>query len=366
MIKIEHLKKRYSDGVEVLTDVNARIEDGEIISIIGPSGTGKSTFLRCLNGLETATSGHIWIDDVDVLSPETSLSNVRLKMGMVFQNFNLFDHLSVLDNLMVGPIKLLGMSPKEAMEQARKLLSMVGLSAKESAFPSELSGGQKQRVAIARCLSMKPKVILFDEPTSALDPSMVTQVLGVIRNIAKSGITMLIVTHEMRFAKNISTRIFYMDQGVIYEEGTPEQIFDNPQKERTKAFINRVRIFEAVVEDRHTDLYSLVNDVIQFCVQFGIKGSMIDRIVHIVEELLIVCTENTSVDTFGMELKLEYSESTEMLDMTISGPDTLASVLDDNSDSAEISFSIIKGYSDSFVRMVDNGRLNISITMNCN
>jgi len=365
MIRVEHLKKRYADGVEVLKDINIEIADGEIVSLIGPSGTGKSTFLRCLNRLETPTSGHIWVDGVDLMSPKTNIPDVRLKMGMVFQNFNLFGHLSVLDNLMVGPIKLLGMSPEEAAAQGRKLLSMVGLSTKESAFPDELSGGQKQRVAIARCLSMKPKVILFDEPTSALDPSMVTQVLGVIRNVARSGITMLIVTHEMKFAKSISTRVLYMDQGIIYEDGTPEQIFDNPQGERTRAFINRVRTYEVLVEDRSADTYSIINDVAKFCVQFGIKGSTTLHIIHIVEEILIICMENESVERFDMQLNLEYTEKTGVAILHISGPESLAAILDDNSDVTEVSFAIIKNYSDSFSRKVEGGKLGIEIVIHC-
>ena len=240
MIQVSHLKKVYGNGLEVLRDVNATIGRGEVISIIGPSGTGKSTFLRCLNLLETPSGGSITVGGCDLLSKRTDVSKLRQKMGMVFQSFNLFNHLSIMENLCIGPMKLLGKSRKDAEARALELLAMVGLAEKADAMPSQLSGGQKQRIAIARCLSMEPEIILFDEPTSALDPTMVSEVLGVIRTWAKQGMTMVIVTHEMRFARDVSTRIFYMDQGVVYEEGTPEQIFGNPTQERTKAFLSRV------------------------------------------------------------------------------------------------------------------------------
>ena len=240
MIQVSHLKKTYSNGLQVLRDVNATIEKGEVISIIGPSGTGKSTFLRCLNLLEKPTGGSIIVDGQDLLSKRTDVPKLRQKMGMVFQSFNLFNHLSIMDNLCIGPVKLLGKSRKEAEERAMELLAMVGLAEKAHVMPSQLSGGQKQRIAIARCLSMDPEIILFDEPTSALDPTMVSEVLGVIRTLAKQGMTMVIVTHEMRFAQEAGTRIFFMDNGVILEQGSPDAIFTNPQHPRLKDFLGKV------------------------------------------------------------------------------------------------------------------------------
>ena len=240
MIAVEHLSKRYGD-VTVLQDISAQIARGEVISVIGPSGTGKSTFLRCLNLLEEPSGGRISIDGVDALAPGADVPRLRQKMNMVFQSFNLFAHLRVLENLTLAPMRLKGVPRAEAEAKARELLKLVGLGAKADAFPEELSGGQKQRVAIARCLAMEPEVILFDEPTSALDPTMVSEVLSVIRRLAKEGMTMIIVTHEMDFARDVSNRVFYMDEGLIYEEGTPEQIFGNPVKARTRAFIHRVR-----------------------------------------------------------------------------------------------------------------------------
>ena len=239
MIQIKHLQKKF-DNLEVLSDVNLNIKCGEVISIIGPSGTGKSTFLRCLNLLEQPTGGSIVIDGEEVLNGKINASRLRQKMGMVFQSFNLFNHLSVLDNVCIGPVKLLGKSRKEAEAKAKELLKMVGMAEKAHAMPSELSGGQKQRAAIARCLSMDPEIILFDEPTSALDPTMVSEVLSVIRALARQGMTMAIVTHEMSFARDVSTRVVYMDEGIIYEEGTPEEIFEHPKHPRLQDFLSKV------------------------------------------------------------------------------------------------------------------------------
>ena len=228
MISIRHLRKEYP-GVTPLKDVSAEIGRGEVISIIGPSGTGKSTLLRCINLLEKPTSGEIIINGQAITDPKCRVHLLRRKMGMVFQSFNLFNHLSVLDNVCIGPVKLLGKSRKEAEAKAMELLKLVGMAEKADAMPDELSGGQKQRAAIARCLSMDPEIILFDEPTSALDPTMVSEVLSVIRALARQGMTMAIVTHEMNFARDVSTRVVYMDEGIIYEIGTPEEIFEHPK-----------------------------------------------------------------------------------------------------------------------------------------
>ena len=224
LIEVKHLRKEYDDVVP-LKDVNATVDEGEVISIIGPSGTGKSTFIRCLNRLETPTSGQILVDGVDMCAPNVDLPKMRQKMGMVFQNYALFNHKLVVENLMMAPMDLLGMSKQEAYDQALELLKLVGLKDKALSWPHELSGGQRQRVAIARGLAMNPKILLFDEPTSALDPQMVSEVLSVITSLAERGLTMLIVTHEMRFARDASSRVFYMDQGELWESGTPKQIY---------------------------------------------------------------------------------------------------------------------------------------------
>ena len=239
LIRIEHLRKEFPD-VTPLKDVNLEVSPGEVISIIGPSGTGKTTLLRCINRLEEPTSGKIIIDDEDVTAPKYDLTRIRRKVGMVFQSFNLFSNLNVAENIMTGPVRLLNKTKQEAYDEAMGLLERVGLSEKALNYPDELSNGQKQRIAIMRALAMNPEVMLFDEPTSALDPTMVGEVLQVIKGLAGDGMTMLIVTHEMQFANDVSDRILYMDEGVIYEEGTPEQIFGSPKKDKTKSFISRL------------------------------------------------------------------------------------------------------------------------------
>jgi len=234
ILSVRNLEKRYNDHI-ILQNVNADINKGEVISIIGPSGAGKSTFLRAINFLDPPTGGEILFNGE--LISKKNLDSTRRKMGMVFQNFGLFSHMSVLDNLMAGQVKLLKIPKEEAREKAFELLNKVGLSDRADFFPHKLSGGQKQRVAIARCLAMSPEVILFDEPTSALDPTMVFEIMEVIHGLTKSGITMLVVTHEMDFARIISDRIFYMDEKGIYEQGSAAEIFNNPQKPKTKAFV---------------------------------------------------------------------------------------------------------------------------------
>lgn len=242
-IEVRHLRKEYANVVP-LKDVNATIDRGEVISVIGPSGTGKSTFLRCLNRLETPTSGHILVDGVDMCDPATDLPAMRRKMGMVFQGFNLFGHMLIAENIVYGPTKLLGMGKQGAYDEALRLLGRVGLKDKALSYPHELSGGQKQRVAIARGLAMHPEIMLFDEPTSALDPAMVSEVLSVMKDLASDGLTMLVVTHEMSFARNVSSRVFYMDKGEVWEAGTPEQVFDHPQRPETYSFVFSVRSWE--------------------------------------------------------------------------------------------------------------------------
>ena len=290
MITVKHLSKIYNDygtPFTVLKDVNCEIKKGEVISIIGPSGTGKSTFLRCINRLETPTSGEIIIDGVNILDRNADISKVRRKMGMVFQNFNLFNHLSILENVTVGPMKLLGMSKEEAEKQAMELLRMVGLAEKAHNMPSDLSGGQKQRVAIARCLSMKPEIILFDEPTSALDPTMVGEVLSVIRQLAQQGMTMAIVTHEMQFARDVSSRIFFMNDGVIYEEGSPDVIFEKPLKPATTAFINKIRGINVHIASRDYDVQGLDANVDQFCMKYAVAKEVTGRTKTVIREMLL-------------------------------------------------------------------------------
>ena len=239
MINVKQLSKSFGDN-EVLKSIDLEVKDGEVVVIIGPSGSGKSTILRCLNLLEEPTSGEIFFEGQNITAPDSNIDHIRQKMGMVFQSFNLFPHMSVLDNLTITPVRIKKEDATKAKEQAMALLDQVGLKEKADSFPSSLSGGQQQRVAIARALAMNPDVMLFDEPTSALDPEMVGEVLAVMQDLAKKGMTMVVVTHEMGFAKEVADRVIFMADGVIQEEGTPEEIFDHPQNSRTQDFLNKV------------------------------------------------------------------------------------------------------------------------------
>ena len=239
MINVENLSKNFGN-LKVLKNISTTINKGEIISIIGPSGSGKSTFLRCINKLEEPTEGHIYIDGMDLMDKNTDINKIRERVGMVFQHFNLFPNMTVLENLTLSPTMVKKESKEEAEKYALYLLEKVGLSDKANSYPTQLSGGQKQRIAIARALAMKPEVILFDEPTSALDPEMIKEVLDVMRDLAKEGMTMLIVTHEMGFARNVGNRILFMDNGEIIEDCSPKNFFENPTNERIKDFLNKV------------------------------------------------------------------------------------------------------------------------------
>ena len=239
MIKVKNLKKTFGD-LEVLCGINEHVKKGEVVVVIGPSGSGKSTFLRCLNLLETPTEGEIFIDDEKINDPKVNVNKIRQKMGMVFQHFNLFPHLTILGNITLAPVLLKKMTKQQAHDKAIELLGKVGLADKADAYPDSLSGGQKQRVAIVRALAMNPDVMLFDEPTSALDPEMVGEVLDVMKSLADSGMTMVVVTHEMGFAKEVGTRLLFMDQGIVMESGVPKDIFENPQNERTQKFLSKV------------------------------------------------------------------------------------------------------------------------------
>ncbi|MDI6869886.1 MAG: amino acid ABC transporter ATP-binding protein [Bacillota bacterium] len=239
MIKVVDLHKEF-DTLHVLKGITNHVDPGEVVVIIGPSGSGKSTFLRCLNRLEEPTSGEVYIEGVRVTDDPKTLRAIREEIGMVFQRFNLFPHMNVMHNITLAPIKVRGLSRAEAEERAYALLDRIGLRDKALAYPDQLSGGQQQRVAIARALAMQPKIMLFDEPTSALDPEMIGEVLDVMKNLARDGMTMVVVTHEMGFAREVADRVVFMDEGLIVEENTPDQLFANPQNDRTKAFLSKI------------------------------------------------------------------------------------------------------------------------------
>ena len=287
VITISHLKKAFPNATP-LKDVNAVINRGDVISIIGPSGTGKSTLLRCIIRLETPTEGQIEVFSQQVTGVKPSqLGEVRRRMGMVFQSFNLFAHLTVIENIMLGPTELLGCSRQQAYERGMRLLASVGLAEKELNYPDELSGGQKQRVAIARTLGMQPEIVLFDEPTSALDPTMVGEVLAVIHGLAEQGLTMLIVTHEMKFARDVSTRVFYMDEGVVYEEGTPKQVFDHPKTDRCRAFVRRLKTLRLDIASKEFDFIGAAADIDRFARKQLLSARQSLKYQQIFEELCV-------------------------------------------------------------------------------
>ena len=341
MIRIEHLTKEYSD-VTPLKDVNVEIHDGDIISLIGPSGTGKSTFLRCINLLERPTSGHIWIDDQEITAKDCDINKIRQKMGMVFQSFNLFDHLTVIENIMFSPMTLKGISKQEAYDKGIKLLKMVGLAEKVFAYPSDLSGGQKQRIAIARTLAMDPDIIMFDEPTSALDPTMVGEVEAVIRELAKTGKTMIIVTHEMTFARSISNRVFYMDEGGIYEDGTPEEIFEHPVREKTRRFVQKLKVLSLSITSRNYDFFNMATQIELYCNKNQIPPVLANRILLVFEELTQLLVSQIREPQIIAEC--EYSETDENAQWTFSysGPQINVMGSDD-----ELGTMVLKGMCES-------------------
>ncbi len=286
LIEIKNLTKSFGKTTP-LKNINLNIEKGEVVTIIGPSGTGKSTLLRSLNRLETPDSGSIMYDGIDVCDPKVKLSDIRTRMGMVFQSFNLFNHKSVIENIIMPQMDVLGLSREDAVKTAKEELEKVGLLNKADNYPDELSGGQKQRVAIARALAMKPEVMLFDEPTSALDPTMVSEVLSVITNLANSGLTMIIVTHEMRLAKSVSSRVVYIDEGVVYEEGTPEEMFSAPKREKTKDFIFRIKMWEWEGWVKELDIFEILSSVETFLKgQFLLKEKYL-VCMQVIEEFLV-------------------------------------------------------------------------------
>ena len=315
MIEVRNLKKEY-DSVTPVNDVSFDINDGDVIAVIGPSGTGKSTLIRCINLLEKPTGGQIIFDGEDITAPGYDIRKARKKIGMVFQSFNLFGHLTVIENLMLAPMDLLGKSKQEAYDKGMELLRRVGLGDKALSYPDELSGGQKQRVAIARTLCMDPEVILLDEPTSALDPTMVSEVQSVIRDLSKSGKTMMIVTHEMNFARAISNRVFYMDEGGIYEEGTPDEIFENPKKELTRRFIRRLKVFEAEIDSRNYDFIGFGAELDRYFLKNDVSSQEKYRIRLAIEELV----QQILLPRFGkpdIHVTVEYSAEDRSTEITV-------------------------------------------------
>ena len=342
IIHIASLKKSYGT-FDVLRDINIDVHKGEVISIIGPSGTGKSTFLRCLNLLETPTSGSILIDGQDILSQQADVPMLRRRMGMVFQSFNLFNGMSVLDNICLAPMQLLGKSREEAEQQAMELLQMVGLVERAGAMPDQLSGGQKQRVAIARALAMEPEILLFDEPTSALDPTMVSEVLGVMTRLARRGMTMIVVTHEMRFARQVSSRVLFFAEGIVYEDGTPDQLFEHPQRERTRQFIQQIHETVFNIDSEHFDWFAMMSQMEQFCQQYNLSHQQITSVLHVVDESLTILNSNGRSIKPGTSLTLSYTEKDDTLQLIINSPEAINKDVFD-ADSDDLAITILRNF----------------------
>lgn len=340
MITIEDLTIHFGQTC-VLNRVSTSIDDGEVVSIIGPSGTGKSTLLRCINRLEEPDGGSIVIDGNDILAPGADVAAMRRQTGMVFQSFNLFEHLSVLENLTIGPVHLLKQKRAAAVAHAHDLLRTVGLSEKASSMPYELSGGQKQRVAIARCLSMQPNIILFDEPTSALDPTMVSEVLAVIRRLAREGLTMLIVTHELGFAHDVSHRIFYMDEGGIYESGDARQIMESPQREKTKTFINRLRNFTYPISARDFDVFGMNAEIEMFCEKHFLTQRMTHHVLLAVEEALAIFFAKAGRE--AITLTLSYGEKDGLLEIIFDDQQPSGNFIEQTVTDDDLALAVLKG-----------------------
>lgn len=340
MITITNLSKKYiNNGVETqaLKNINYHINKGDVISIIGPSGNGKSTLLRCLNRLETPDSGSVIVDGMDIYDKNVDVCKIRQKVGMVFQNFYLFDHLNVLENVSFGPIEVLGMSKQKAEEKALEMLRLVGMAERADRMPQTLSGGQKQRVAIARCLAVNPDVILFDEPTSALDPINVLEVISTIKRLAQKGMTMIIVTHKMFFAREISSRILFMKDGVILEDGTPEQIFENPKSPGTRAFVYRMQSVIFHINSRDYDLYEINSTIFFFCARYVLDKKYI-TLQLIVEEML------TNILPFSgpIHISVNYNSSKHLLVMNFEQENFKDSLLK-RPDVDELSLMLVEG-----------------------
>lgn len=355
MISVKNLCKSY-DGLQILKDVNIDFPDGSTTVIIGGSGCGKSTLLRCLNLLEKPDCGTIEIDGEDIVTAK-NVDKLRQKLGMVYQSFNLFSHLSVLENIILAPMKVKKISKEEAISKAYELLKMVGMENRATHMPDQLSGGQKQRVAIARALAMEPEVMLFDEPTSALDPTMVDEVETVIKRLVDSGMTSIIVTHEMRFARNIASNILFLAEGGVYEEGSPDQIFDNPQKDLTRRFIYRSRMYEEALNKADIDIYELCSRIRQYAIAYGLTRKQSKGIEYFCEELIypLIMFNNAVLRIIADENRNEYSITAEFKGLN---KDPLSLECID-----ELGLSIVKAYSSSLNSSCINGIWQINATI---
>ncbi len=368
MFKIDNISKRYENGVEPIHGLSILINKGDVISLIGPSGTGKSTFLRCLNMLDPPTDGDIYFQDEKITEKGYDVTKLRKRVGMVFQSFNLFNHLTTIENIMMPQEKLLNRSRQEAYDKGMELLGMVGLSDRALQYPDQLSGGQKQRVAIARAMTMDPEVLLLDEPTSALDPTMVDEVNEVIKKLASSGMTILIVTHDMAFARDISSRVFYMDEGVVYEEGTPDEIFDDPKKPKTIQFIKKLFVLEEDIDSRDFDFSDLTKRIYELMTQVKSFGNIWNNSVLLLDELIRNMLFQVLKDTFHIHLNMQCRRNSILLLIGYDGEELdLASLIrekslipvgsDDSDDWLPVSARVIRAYAKEITYFKQEGEL---------
>ena len=342
MIEIKHLKKVY-ENVTPIEDLSITINKGDIISVIGPSGTGKSTLLRMINMLEEPTSGQIFIDGEEITKPNFPLNSIRGKIVMVFQSFNLFNNMTVLENVCLGQIELKGVKPEDAYEKSMKLLDDVGMANFALSYPNQLSGGQKQRAAIARAIAMEPEVILFDEPTSALDPTMVGEIEHIIRKLADTkDYTMLLVTHDMSFAESVSNRVIYLDEGGIYEDGTPEQIFHNQKRDKTRAFINQLKSFAGDISIHEHDFMNIYSEISKFTYKTEMPAQLDKHIKAVFEEMCfqIVGAEiDEEVESMHYEINYSKADDFATLILLLNNID-----IDFNDKKYDVSWNIVKHY----------------------
>ena len=368
MIKIENISKKYKNGLEPIHNLNAVINKGDVIAVIGPSGTGKSTLLRCLNMLDPPTEGDIYFQNEKITEKGYDLIKLRQRVGMVFQSFNLFNHLTAIENIMLPQTRLLKKNRKEAYDRGMALPEKVGLSDHYLQYPSQLSGGQKQHVAIARAMAMDPEVLLLDEPTSALDPTMVDEVNEVIKNLASSGITILIVTHDMAFARDISSRIFYMDEGRIYEEGTPQEIFEEPKKVKTLQFVKKLFVLEEEIRSRDYDFEVLVKKIYEQMIQMKSIGNIWHNSVLLLDELINNVLLSLLEDPLHIHLKIECKKNSIVLNVEYGGTGLdLKSLLaekakspvgmEDQDDWLPVSARIINSYAEDMTFIRQEGEL---------
>ena len=367
IIEIKGVKKSFGP-LQVYKDLNLSVEPGEVISVIGGSGCGKSVLLRCIEMLTAPDEGQIFINGEEITAKGADIGKIRRNMGMVYQDFGLFSNMNVMDNLCLAPTKLLGMSREAAEEKALELLEMVGLSNWAYNSVKNLSGGQKQRVAIARCMMMDPPIILFDEPTSALDPTMVGEVLATIRMLAKRGLTMIIVTHEMNFAQQIASRVLFLAEGGIYEQGTPEDIFEHPQREKTIAFIRKLKYFSYHVDRRKYDLMELQGGIIEFAIKYGLDANESNRLQTCTEEILLEILNGCYKDSEDIDIDVDivYSEKDKTCELQVNAGGTLynpfAVMDDENVDMMDhLGLMIIKRKAKECTYDVVNDRNMISI-----